>query len=362
MQGSSAPCHQPCSGHEACSPEPPGSQGGPLPARGLTRRGAAGWLGGALLTLGGRPAAAETRWRMATEYPASAMPGEGIATFAGRVRELSGGELSVEPVFDAKAGFRSAEILATIAERRIEAGDAFAGALTGLHPLFGLSSLPFVVRSLEDARRLADLARPAYRDAFAERGQVLLYTTPWPPTGLWTKAPLTSVAALRALSIRAYDATSADVLLRAGARAQNISFADAMARLKDGSVDAVLSSGDGGAGRNLWEFLPHFTEINYAIPLSLAVLDGRVHAGLPDGLRTHVDRAAAETEARQWQALRTRLDENYARMRQNGVTIRTEVDPPLVALLRWAAEATVAEWRTKAGPAAVAILDAAAPR
>lgn len=329
-----------------------------MPTHPLTRRGAAGLLlGGGLSALVSRSASAETRWRMGTEYPASAMPGEGISAFARSLAELSGGEIVVEPVFDAKGEFRSAEIVKTIAEHRIEAGDAFGPALSALDPLFALSSLPFLVRSITDARRLTDLARSAYVQAFAEHGQVLLYTTPWPATGLWTKADLASVEALRALSVRAYDASSAEVLLRAGAKAQNLSFADAMPKLKDGSVDAVLSSGDGGAGRNLWQFLPHFAEVNYAIPLSFALLDAKVHAALPERMRGAVDQAAAATEARQWQALGTRLDENYARMRQNGVTIRTNLDPAVASLLRWAGEATIAEWRTQARPAALAILD-----
>ncbi|WP_375460426.1 TRAP transporter substrate-binding protein [uncultured Enterovirga sp.] len=328
-----------------------------MPARSLTRRQATGLFLGGAAVLVARPATAETRWRMATEYPASAMPGEGIAAFARSLAEFSGGEIAIEPVFDAKGEFRSAEIVKTVAAQQIEAGDAFGPALSALDPLFALSSLPFLVRSVADARRLADLARDAYLRSLAERGLVLLYVTPWPPTGLWTRTDLASVDALRALSVRAYDASSTEVLLRAGAKAQNLSFADAMPKLKDGSVDAVLSSGDGGAGRNLWQFLPHFAEVNYAIPLSFAVLDAKVHRTLPDRIRQAVDRAGAATEARQWEALRTRLDENYARMRQNGVTIRTELGPAIASLLRWAGEATIADWRTKAGSAALAILD-----
>ena len=46
--------------------------------------------------------------------------------------------------------------------------------------------------------------------------------------------------------------TSTTVMGNAGTRAVNLSFADATPKVKDGSVTAVLSSGDGGAGRNLW--------------------------------------------------------------------------------------------------------------
>jgi TRAP-type C4-dicarboxylate transport system substrate-binding protein len=62
---------------------------------------------------------------------------------------------------------------------------------------------------------------------------------------------------------------SSEVFASVGARAAAISFADTMPRLADGSINAVLSSGDGGAGRKLWDYLPYFTEITYSLPLSV---------------------------------------------------------------------------------------------
>lgn len=298
-------------------------------------------------------------WRMPTEYPATAMPGEGISVFAAALATKSGGRLTVEPSFDAKLGIRSAGMAKAIREGAVEAGDAFGGALAGLDPVFGLSSLPFVSPSLEEARRLADLARPLYEQAFARQGLKLLYVTPWPPSGLWTKEPLVSVERLRSLAVRTYDATSTAVLSRAGARAFNISFADAEARLKDGSINAVLSSGDGGAGRRLWERLPHFAAVNYAVPLSFAAANLAAYEALDPDLRRAVDEAARETEARQWAAIETRLAENYTRMRANGVAILTAIDPAVASALREAAGEAVAEWRRAAGPEAERVLDAA---
>ena len=316
----------------------------------ISRRILALGAGLALVLAAIAPAAAQTVWRMPTEYPANAMPGEGLSTFASAVAKRAGGGLAIEPLYDAK--LKSADVPKAIADGSIQAGDAFGGSLGGLDPIFALSSLPFVVPSIADAKRLAEAARPAYEQAFAAKGVKLLYTTPWPPSGLWTKDPLASVEALRALAVRTYDATSTAVLGTVGAKAFNISFADAQARVKDGSVNAVLSSGDGGAGRKLWEQLPHFAELNYAIPLSFAVVSLPLYEGLPPDLRRAVDEAAAETEARQWAAIETRLGENYRRMRENGVTIRTQIDPAIVAALKQAAANAVADWRAKAGSAA----------
>ena len=307
-------------------------------------------------------ALAQTVWEMPTEYPASAIPGEGVATFAKLVNERSGGRLTINPSFDAAKGIKSAGMVAAVQEGKVAAGDAFAGALGAVNPLFGLSSLPFLATSIEDARRLAEIARPTYAKVFAGYGQRILYTTPWPASGIWSKEAVTSAKDLAGLSIRTYDATSTTVMGSAGAKAVNLSFADAMPKVKDGSVTAVLSSGDGGAGRNLWQFLPHFSEVNYALPISLATVNLAAYEALPADLRAIVDEAAAETERRQWSAIRTRLDENYARMRANGVTIHADLPADLTQRLATAGKAAVEEWRGKAGAEGAAILDAFANR
>jgi TRAP-type transport system periplasmic protein len=138
--------------------------------------------------------------------------------------------------------------------------------------------------------------------------------------------------------------------------AMNVSFADVMPMLTDGRVNAVLSSGDGGAGRKLWEFLPHFTEVNYAIPLSVTVINAALYESLSNDLKQIIDQAAAETEAKQWQRVRGRLEENYSRMRANGVYINTSPDRLLQSTLRESAKPAIADWTQKVGPERATLL------
>ena len=62
---------------------------------------------------------------------------------------------------------------------------------------------------------------------------------------------------------------------------------------------------------------------------------------LDDKSRRAIATAAAQTEARQWAALETRVAQNYARMRENGMTIETQVPPAVAAALRDAARAAI---------------------
>jgi TRAP-type C4-dicarboxylate transport system substrate-binding protein len=317
-----------------------------------------GVLAGAVLLLHPAAIRAETVWDMPTEYPQNAMPGVGLTAFAKHVAELSAGQLTIKPSFDAAAGIKSAGMLTAIAEGQVQAGDAFAGSLEAEDPIFALPSLPFLVTSVADARRLADIARPHLASVLEKKGLRLLYLTPWPPSGIWSRAPLKTASDLSGLSIRTYDKTSTEVFASVGAKAALISFSDTMPKLVDGSLNAVLSSGDGGAGRKLWDYLPWFSEITYSLPLSVAGVNKAVYDGLSADQRAAVDAASRQTETELWLVLSTRLEENYARMRQNGVTIDSHPAPAIVEALQSGAATAQRAWCARSGPVCAEILDA----
>jgi TRAP-type C4-dicarboxylate transport system substrate-binding protein len=313
---------------------------------------------GALLLLAPAALCAQTVWEMPTEYPENAMPGVGLAAFAKHVANLSAGKLTIKPSFDARAGIKSAAMLAAVAEGRVQAGDAFAGALEAEDPIFALPSLPFLVTSDADARRLCDLARPHLAAALDKKGLRLIYLTPWPPSGIWSGTPLKKVSDLAGLSIRTYDKMSSEVFARVGARAASISFTDTMPKLANGDLNAVLSSGDGGAGRKLWDYLPYFSEITYSLPLSVAIVNKAAYDGLDSAQREAIDAASRQTETELWLVLSTRLQENYARMRQNGVTIDSNPASAITEALKSAAATAQRDWCSKAGAICAQILDA----
>jgi TRAP-type C4-dicarboxylate transport system substrate-binding protein len=295
-------------------------------------------------------------WTLANEYPATSLPGEGDELFAKLVRDRTQGHVSIVTMPDAKLGYKSREQLKAVAEGRTAMADSFGGALGEDEAIFAFSSLPFIAADAREARAFYDAARPAYESAFARHNQKLLYTTPWPPSGLWTRAVANTPESIAKLRIRTYDKTGTEVFSRLGATASVVSFTDLPAKLASGDIDAVLSSGDGGAGRKLWERLPRFTEINYAMPLSFTTVNLDKWKALEEPERRAIEAAAAETERRQWSALEGRLAQNYARMRENGMTIDTDVSPGARQRLREAARAVVEDWARRAGPEGRALL------
>ena len=113
------------------------------------------------------------------------------------------------------------------------------------------------------------MARPHFERVFAKHDQILLYASPWPPSGIWAKQPVDNIGALKNLKIRTYDRNGTITLKAAGAAAVKLSWADVVPQLGTGGIQAVLTSAEGGVNAKFWEHLDHFTEINYAMPLSM---------------------------------------------------------------------------------------------
>lgn len=284
------------------------------------------------------------------EYPANSISGEADSFFAEAVKRKSGGRVIVHPIADAKSGLRTREQLKAVSDGKFAMATSFGGALGGESPLFLLSSLPFVSPTDEDARKLYNVAQTLYAQLFAERQQKLLYVVPWPPSGIWSATPLTGADVLKSLKIRTYDKTSTEVLAKVAASATLVSFNDLNAKLEAGEINAVLSSGDGGAGRQLWKYLRHFSAVGYATPLSFASISLQAWSGLDDTARAALEEAGRETSAHQWAALANRLSTNYTRMRDNGVTINEHPPADVMAALRSAAKETVAQWFARLAP------------
>jgi TRAP-type C4-dicarboxylate transport system substrate-binding protein len=106
----------------------------------------------------------------------------------------------------------------------------------------------------------------------------------------------------------------------------------------------------------MWKYLKNFSDVGYALPVSLASISLTAWTGLDDAGRAVIEEAANETSERQWSALAGRLAENFARMRQNEVAIDETPPADVMAALRAAAETVVADWSNRAGPQAQRVL------
>lgn len=300
----------------------------------------------------------QVSWDLANEYPPNSVHAQSADTFIAALNEATGGEITITAHHGAALGYKSVDQFDAVGDGALQLASSFVGAWAGIDPVFLVSSLPFLAPSVEDNRALYEATKPYYERVLADANQVFLFATPWPPSGLWGNKPMDSMEAIRGVRIRTYDASGTVTLREAGAAPIQLSWADTVPQLTTGGIEGVLTSADGGAAAQLWEHQSHFTEVNYAMPLQIVHLNKDEYDMLSDEQKAAVAQAAATAEDFGWDLLANRVQENYAQMRENGMTIIEDVSPDYLAALGEAAEPAITDWKSRFGEEADALLEA----
>lgn len=297
-------------------------------------------------------AVAQARLDIANEYPSTSIHAQTVDRF---IAEL-GDAADVTAHHGAALGYKSGDHYNAVGDGAVPIASSFTGAWSGIKPIFLVSSLPFIATSIEETRALYDATRPYYEAALEEDNQVFLFATPWPPSGIWATRAVETPEAMQELTIRTFDSLSTTTLRNAGASPIQLSWTDIVPQLATGGINSVLTSADGGASAQFWEYLSDFTEINYALPLQVVHMNRDAFEMLDDETEEALLQAAEAAEAFGWDLLETRVQESYDKMKENGVTVTTEISEELTKLLSEAAEPVVSDWVELVGDDAEAII------
>ena len=235
-----------------------------------TRRRFLALLGASPVSLVGVRSEAQPRQLVLYSYfVGPTLVGEGVQPFADKATENSAGTIQI-----------SLEMVApTMPFQMISKASAFAhyyvSEFANIEPAFGLSALPMLTATFDEAETLLRIARPYYSSALARHGQILLATEPWQPGALWSTFPIRSNADLKgipfALSSRFAERMGwGRTFVRLGTR--SASFFDA---------ELVLSSGYDETLKFTKEFA-YFTEVFFSAQLNFLTASREVFE-LSDG-------------------------------------------------------------------------------
>ncbi|WP_417803797.1 TRAP transporter substrate-binding protein [Thalassospira lucentensis] len=309
------------------------------------------------LGLGAATAHADVNLDMSSEYPVSSIHAQTADFFAKTLADETSGDVNVTVHHGGALGYKSVDHYDAVGDGAVQLASSFSGAWSGINPIFLVSSLPFLATSIDDTKKLYEATRPFYEKALEGDNQIFLYAAPWPASGFWAKQPISSVDALKGLKIRTFDTPGTKTLQNADASPVQLSWGDVVPQLTTNGIDAVLTSADGGAGSQFWEYLSDFTEVNYALPLQVTHMNRDTFDDLSDEEQKAVLDAAKKAEAFGWAALETRVKDNYAELSENGVTVTKDISPELLALLKSSAAPQVEAWKERVGDDAQTLLD-----
>lgn len=302
-------------------------------------------VAGSILLSTAMPAVwAQTTLQLINEYPATSITAAADLQFATEVQAQSNGNLKIETLQEKNNPYKGGEQVDAISQGKTQMGTLFGGVLGNKDSLFLLSSLPFAAKDFAQAKALYACAKPALEKRAEALDARLLYVTPWPPSGIWSVKPLATEADVKALKIRTYDATSKSVFERLGAQSVQLPYSALAEKLAADEVNAVLTSGDGGAGRSLWDHLPNFTAVSYSIPLSYTIINNKAWDGLSPQQQAILTSAAEKISEASWAGVEQRIEANYTRMKANNMTLNTAPSTGIMTALKQAGADETKAW------------------
>ena len=260
------------------------------------------------------------------KYGANNFHTKGAEKFAKLVDKYSNGDVKI--IVHAGSSLVKGNALKAVKDGTVAMTDMFVPFTSGGGKVFGISALPFIASSYEDAYRLYQISKPAYAKVAKKWNQKMLYAVTWPPSGIYTLKDINSKTDFRGIKARTYDKNSAKFVKMAGGSAVALPWGEVYSALQTGMVNSVLTSSTSGKDGKFWEVLKNFTKINYAYPLQAVTINLDYWNALSKDQQAVLLKAAKEIEALQWKLSAQEDKEALALLAEKGIKV-SEATPEL---------------------------------
>ena len=205
------------------------------------------------------------------KYGANNFHTKGAEKFASLVKDYSKGSVNI--VVHPGSSLIKGNPLKAVKDGTVAMTDMFIPFTSGGGKVFGISALPFIAQSYDDAFKLYQISKPAYEKTAKKWNQKLLYSVTWPASGFYSKKDVNSIADFKGVKTRTYDKNSAAFINKAGGSAVALPWGEVYSSLRTGMVDSVVTSSSSGKDGKFWEVLDNYTKINYAYPLQAVTIN-----------------------------------------------------------------------------------------
>ena len=311
---------------------------------------------GLIACMGAGAVQAQTKWDLASAYPANNFHSENLVQFASDVEKATAGKLKITVHSNASL-FKATEIKRAVQGGQTQAGEVIQASMQNEWQIYGADGLPFLADSYEESLKLQASQRPLVEKKLADQGLVYLYAVAWPPQGLFTKKPIASAADLRGIKWRAYSPATARIADLVKAQPVTVQAAELSQALATGVVEATMTSGATGVDSKLYEQLKYYYDIQAWLPKNMVIVNRKAFDALDKETQEAVLKAAAAAEVRGLAASKRVDTDSKAKLKANGMQV-VEASSQLKADLKKVGETMLTEWLEKAGAEGQALLSA----
>lgn len=254
-------------------------------------------------------------------YPENNHNSIALIEFAEKVEEATNGKVKLDVMVGGALGYEGPELLSAVRDNAVTVSDMLTSGVAGDEPLFEIVTLPFLVLDFEEGKILNDIARP-YFDKVAEEkwNQKILYITPWPAAGFWTKEPVESVEDMKGLKMRTYDKNGALVVEAGGGTPHPLPFSEVYSSLSTGVIDSVLTSTPTAVDAKFWEVLDYYSPVNVTMATNLVTVNLDEFNKLDEATQEAIIQAGKEMEEKVWKDVEELDKEQEQISNDNGIT------------------------------------------
>jgi TRAP-type transport system periplasmic protein len=310
----------------------------------------------AVFALGTGIASAQTKWDLASAYPATNFHSENLVQFANDVDKATGGKLKITVHSNASL-FKAPEIKRAVQGGQAQAGEIIFANFQNEWQIYGADGLPFLADSYDEAMKLYKFQKPLVEKKLAEQGMSLLYSVAWPPQGIYTKKPINSAADLKGIKWRAYSPATSRIAELVGAQPVTVQAAELSQALATGVVESTMTSGATGVDSKLYENLKYYYDTQAWLPKNAVLVNKKSFDALDKPTQDAVLKAAADAEVRGLAASKKVNVDTLEKLKSFGVQVLPP-SPQLKADLKKVGDTMLKEWLEKAGPEGKALVDA----
>ena len=298
---------------------------------------------------------AQTKWDLATAYPATNFHTVNIIQFAADVDKASGGKLKIT-VHPNAALFKAPEIKRAVQGGQAQIGEVLLVNFQNEWQIFGADGLPFLADSYDEAAKLWKAQRPLLEKKLAEQGMMVLFSVPWPPQGIYSKRPLASAADLKGIKWRAYSPATARIAELVGAQPVTVQAAEVSQAFATGVAESMMSSGSTGADAKLFEHVKYWYDTQAWLPKNAVLVNKKAFDALDKATQDAVLKAAANAEARGWKTSQEKNAWYVEQLKKNGMQVDAG-SAQLKADFQKIGETMIADWIKQAGGEGQTIID-----
>lgn len=295
-------------------------------------------------------------WNMTAEQPDNNYLTQNAREFAADIKAATQGKLDIKVQANSVL-LKRPEVKRGVQQGVVPIGEVLVSAIGNEDPMFEVDSVPLLASSFDESEKLWKASRSAMEQRLDKQGLVLVYGSPWPPQGIYTKKPISKLADLAGTRFRAYSASTSRLAALMGTIPTTVQTPEVPQAFSTGVIDAMLTSPATGVDSQAWDYVKHYYDAQVFIPQSFVIANKRAFRALPDDVQKAVMDAGARAEDRGWKMARDKTAELTKTLASKGMEVHT-VPPQLATELKAIGDTMVAEWLGKAGADGQKVLDA----